>query len=183
MKGTKPRLDEYNTKLDQLMRELGEAVIDKANPAVISALENGIQSLFDSYSDVTKEANNPARSRGTGYDITQKAAYLVNIERRAIVQAEMDQIIKSHANDPPPIVQHCNGVKCPRCWKYNGSTDNHQGLCDHCVRSLLGAKADDFIHNRTTGQTEDDFRARFLRLQQQIMESLESQRNKYHVWA
>lgn len=179
MKGTPARLKEYNDQLNQLMWNLGEAVIDKANPDVISALENDIQSLFDSYSDVTKEADNPARSRGTMSDVAHMAEAIVGIERFARIQAA----VAKHAKEHPIFssVQSTDGVKCPRCWKYNGIPDNHQGLCDHCVRSLLGAKADDFIHNKATGQTEDDFRAGFLRLQQQIMESLESQQEKYHV--
>jgi hypothetical protein len=77
-------------------------------------------------------------------------------------------------------VEKADGVKCPRCWKYQGIPSNYQGICDPCVKAILDSTADDYLHNRKPEQTEDDFRAAFAGLQQSIREAYETQSRTWY---
>ncbi len=36
------------------------------------------------------------------------------------------------------------GIKCPRCWNYHTVRENHDGLCDRCLRLIAEHWADDY---------------------------------------
>jgi len=78
-------------------------------------------------------------------------------------------------------VERAEGVKCPRCWKYNGIPENYQGICDQCVRAVLDADPEDYLVNKDSGQTDEDFIAGFKNLQRDIRECVRKQFEKYRA--
>jgi hypothetical protein len=76
-------------------------------------------------------------------------------------------------------VERAEGHKCPRCWKYHGIPTNYQGICDLCARAILESTADDYIENRRPDQTEDDFRAGFVAMQESIRAAYRDQQIQF----
>jgi len=56
-------------------------------------------------------------------------------------------------------VEHADGAKCPRCWKYHTVQGNPQGLCDPCISAILEGLPHWVATGVFTQEQADDFRA------------------------
>jgi hypothetical protein len=76
-------------------------------------------------------------------------------------------------------VERAEGVKCPRCWKYQGIPENYQGICDACVQTILETDPKDLLTNKGEKQTDEDFITCFQGLQRDVRECCRKQVEHY----
>jgi len=56
-------------------------------------------------------------------------------------------------------VEHADGAKCPRCWKFHTVQGNPYGCCDQCIISILEGLPDIVARGSWTQEQADEFRA------------------------
>ncbi len=77
------------------------------------------------------------------------------------------------------VVEKAEGLKCPRCWRFWGISENPEGICDRCAEALLNSTPKDYYSSIKDLNDLSVFHQNFLNKQEEIRQALKQQALKY----